>query len=72
MNFRPISNLPFLSKILQKGGSWWQLKHHLSDNKFLEVKQSAYNRKGHGVKTALLSVMDNLMTKIKLTRNSSH
>ena len=60
-NFRPISNLPFLSKILEKV-VLGQLQQHLSDNKLLEVNQSAY-RKGHSVETAVLSVMDNLLTK---------
>ena len=57
-NFRPISNLPFLPKILEKV-VLGQLQQHLSDNKLLE---SAY-RKEHSVETAVLSVMDNLLTK---------
>ena len=60
-NFRPISNLPFLSKILEKV-VLGQLQQHLSDNMLLEVNQSAY-RKGHSVETAVLSVTDNLLTK---------
>ena len=59
-NFRPISNLPFLSKILEKV-VLCQLQQHLYDNKLLEANQSAY-RKDHSVETAVLSVMDNLLT----------
>ena len=60
-NFRPVSNLPFVSKILEKV-VLCQLQQHLNHNNLLEVNQSAY-RKGHSVETATLSVMDNLLTK---------
>ena len=59
-NFRPVSNLPFVSKVLEKV-VLSQLQEHLYDNNLLEVKQSAY-RKGHSVETAVLSVLDGLLT----------
>jgi hypothetical protein len=59
-NFRPISNLPFLSKILEKV-VLSQLQKHLCENNLVEVNQSAY-RKGHSVETAVLNVMDGLLT----------
>ena len=71
MNFRPISNLPFLLKILQKVVLGVNFSNIYLTTNFWKLKHSAY-RKSHSVKTAVLSVMDNLLTKIKLTRNSSH
>ena len=59
-NFRPVSNLPFISKLLERV-VLRQLQQHLVDNNLLEINQSAY-RKGHSVETAVLSVMDSLLT----------
>ena len=56
-NFRPVSNLPFISKILEKV-VLTQLQKHLSENDLLEIRQSAY-RKNHS--TALISVVDGLL-----------
>ena len=58
-NFRPVSNLPFISKILEKV-VLTQLQKHLSENDLLEISQSAY-RKNHNTETALLSVVDGLL-----------
>ena len=44
-NFRPVSNLPFISKLLERV-VLRQLQQHLFDNNLLEIDQSAY-RKGH-------------------------
>ena len=60
-NYRPVSNLPFISKILEKA-VLKQLQKHLVDNDLLEVKQSAY-RKDHSTETAVLSVLDGLLAK---------
>ena len=59
-NFRPVSNLPFLSKILEK--VVLQLQSHLCANSLLEIRQSAY-RKYHSTETAVLSVQEGLLTK---------
>ena len=59
-NFRPVSNLPFISKILEKVVLTRQLQKHLSENDLLEIKQSAY-RKNHITETTLLSVVDGLL-----------
>ena len=53
-NFRSVSNLPFLSKILEKV-VLAQLESHLSRNNLREVCQSAY-RQNHSTETLLLSV----------------
>ena len=59
-NFRPVSNLPFVSKVLEKV-VLSQLQEHLYENNLFEVKQSAYT-KGHSVETAVLSVLNGLLT----------
>ena len=58
-NFIPVSNLPFISKIIEKV-VLTQLQKHLSEKDLLETRQSAY-RKKHSTETALLSVVDGLL-----------
>ena len=58
-NFRPVSNLPFISRILEKV-ILTELRNHLSSNNLLEICQSAY-RKDHSTETAMLSVLDGLL-----------
>ena len=60
-NFRPVSNLPFLSKILEKV-VLAQLESHLSRNNLREVCQSTY-RQNHSTETLLLSITDSLLCK---------
>lgn len=58
-NFRPVSNLPFLSKILEKV-VLAQLKEHLVRNDLNEVNQSAY-KEFHNTETALLKIQNDLL-----------
>ena len=51
-HFRPVSNLSFLSKILEKT-VLDQLQTRLSANDLLEIRKSAY-RKNHSTETAVL------------------
>ena len=58
-NYRPVSNLSFISKILEKIVAI-QLNDHLSKNSLLELHQSAY-RKLHNTETALLKIFNDLL-----------
>ena len=58
-SYRPVSNLPFLSKVLEKI-VLSQLKYHLSKNKLFETFQSAY-RENHSTGTALLRICCDLL-----------
>mgnify|MGYP003953543213 CR=1 FL=1 len=53
-NYRPVSNLNYISKLLEKIVAN-QIKSHLSTNNLHNPKQSAY-REGHSTESALLSV----------------
>ena len=58
-NYRPISNLPLLSKIPEKI-CLPQLLAHIDTHNLLSVHQSAY-REGHGTETALLSTVNHIL-----------
>jgi hypothetical protein len=58
-NYRPVSNLPFLSKVLERVVAK-QLNDHLVRNNLLEPFQSAY-RELHSTETALLRVQNDVL-----------
>ena len=57
-NYRPVSNLSFISKLLEKV-VLDQLLAYLSENNLLNSHQSAY-RQGHSCETALLKIVNDL------------
>ena len=59
VNYRPISNLCFLIKTLERVVAK-QLSTFLANNNFIDVFQSAY-RAQHSVETALLNVHNDLL-----------
>ena len=58
-NFRPVSNLSFLSKIVEKVVAA-RLIHHMSVNGLHDKMQSAY-KQFHSTETALLKVKDDIL-----------
>ena len=61
-NYRPVSNLPFLSKVLEKVISK-RLNVYLADNSMRELYQSAYAA-CHSTETALLRVKNDLCRSV--------
>ena len=58
-NFRPVSNLAFISKLVETVVAK-QLQHYLNCNNLFLVFQSAY-RQNHSTETALLKVMNDIL-----------
>ncbi len=61
-NYRPVSNLTFLSKIIEKVAAA-RLKEHFETNNLLEKHQSAY-KQFHGTETALIKVQNDILRKM--------
>jgi hypothetical protein len=58
-NYRPVSNIRYLGKLIEKAVSS-QLVEYIESNNLAEPLQSAY-RSGHGTETALVSVQNNIL-----------
>ena len=58
-NYRPVSNLTFLLKVLERVVSC-RIKTYLEDNHLMEPLQSAY-RSAHSTETALLKVQSDML-----------
>lgn len=67
-NFRPISILPMLSKILEKTVSE-QLANHFYSSKIIPITQSGF-RPRHGTATALIKVGDDILKATDEGKNS--
>ena len=61
-NYRPISNLPFLSKILEKV-VLHKLLSHLQENNLSNPFQSAY-RVGHSIESVLLRIVNDILSAL--------
>ena len=61
-NYRPVSNLSFLSKVIEKVNSI-RISGHILDNNIVDSFQSAY-RAGHSCETALLRVYNDIVTTV--------
>ena len=61
-NYRPVSNLSFLSKIIEKTISV-RILQHITDNDIIDGFQSAY-KAGHSCETALLRVYNDIVITI--------
>ena len=61
-NLRPISNLQFVSKITDRA-VFDQCYGHMTDNELFPVLQSAH-RKGHNTETALVRVLNDILSNM--------
>ena len=61
-NYRPVANLPFLSKVIEKAIAI-QIHKHLSTTGIIDDFQSAY-KAGHSCETALLRVFNDIASTI--------
>ena len=61
-NYRPVSNLPFISKLIERVVAI-RLQNHMQENGLGEVLQSAY-KAGHSTETGLLRVQNDLLQTV--------
>jgi hypothetical protein len=61
-NYRPVSNLTFLSKVIE-GAVIEQLNHHFRKNSLQDARQSAY-RQYHSTETLLTKIHNDIMTNM--------
>ena len=65
-NFRPISNLTFISKLIEKVVAS-QLINHIYSNGLDEIRQSAY-KQFHSTETALVKVFNDIVLDVDRNR----
>ena len=67
-NFRPLSNLPYASKMIERAVAN-QMVEHMKQNDLFEPLQSAY-KEGHSTETVLLKVQNDLLVAMDNQRVS--
>ena len=65
-NYRPVSNLSYISKILERA-ALFQLEKHTQSNDLIPVYQSAY-RSNHSTETALLHLHHDILSNMESGR----
>lgn len=68
-NYRPISNLPFLAKLVERSVAA-QTVAHFNDNELFVPVQSAY-RSGHSTETALVRVFNDLLLSVDMNMGAA-
>ena len=68
-NYCPISNLSFMSKLIEKAAQT-QLMTHFTEHNLLPKHQNAY-RKNFSTKTAILNICDNIRTSMENNKLTS-
>ena len=69
-NYHPISNLSFVSKLIEKAAQT-QLMTHFTEHNLLPKHQNAY-RKNFSTETAILNICDNIWTSMENTLNTAY
>ncbi len=62
-NYRPVSNLTFLSKLIERVVAIQLVDHILNNNNLMDKFQSAY-REGRSTETALLRVQNDILMEL--------
>ena len=61
-NYRPVSNLSYISKLIEKAVAW-QINEHIAHEGISNENQSAY-RVFHSTETALLKIQNDIATSM--------